>query len=698
MLFSRWGAFVYRFRKVISILTLVLALGSLVLSSQTAGALSAGGWTDPEFAVGRRERPPRQRVRRWSWRDRRGLPRRGRRGRPLAGVPGDDRRLPRRPRGRRPRQRRCRLGADEGRPVHLDRRDVGLRPRRPRDHRRGGRRPDARAAGADRPADRRRAAADRRRAGDRGPDGPGREGAHPGGDRLVPVRARSSSILVFASIVAAGHAARSSPPWRSRPPSPGVYLAAQVTDLSIYVQNVATMLGLALAIDYSLFMVSRFREELRKGRDVGTAVEITVATSGKAVTFSGLAVAIGLSGLLLFEPTALRSFGIGGSIVVGASVFYALTFLPAVLGMLGHRVNSLGVAALRDRIRRALGRPTGIAADIATETRWERMAHWVMARPVAVLIPTLAFLLHPRHAVPAPRAGHPRRIDPAARHREPRGGRRARPKSSRPARPRRSSSSRPSTARRPMRPTSSGSSTTRRPRGPRRRRQGRGAVRRPEGPGHRRRARRRGHRRPVRRPARPAPAGARRRPRDPRGDLHPRLDGPPRGDQPVRAAQPGRHRCRARGPRRPGRRRHHRGRRPRRPGRGLHGQPVGDDPVRDRLDARRERADPVPALRLGRDPDQGRDHDPALDHRVVRRPGVHLPGRQLRERPRLRLARVHRSPATRSSCSVSCSGCRWTTRSCCCRGCRRPTAGPATTRPRSPRAWPRRPASSPAPR
>jgi RND superfamily putative drug exporter len=173
----------------------------------------------------------------------------------------------------------------------------------------------------------------------------------------------------------------------------GVYLAAQVTELSIYVQNVATMLGLALAIDYSLFMVSRFREELRRGRDVGTAVTITVATSGKAVTFSGLAVAVGLSGLLLFQPTALRSFGIGGALTVAASVFFALTFLPAVLGMLGPRVNALSVAGLRDRVRRALGQPVGAAAEAARTSRWERMAHWVMARPIAVLIPTLAFLL-----------------------------------------------------------------------------------------------------------------------------------------------------------------------------------------------------------------------------------------------------------------------------------------------------------------
>jgi uncharacterized membrane protein YdfJ with MMPL/SSD domain len=199
-------------------------------------------------------------------------------------------------------------------------------------------------------------------------------------------------VLVFASLLAAGLpllvAALAIPTALA-----GVYLAAQVTELSIYVQNVATMLGLALAIDYSLFMVSRFREELRRGRDVASAVEVTVATSGKAVTFSGLAVAVGLSGLLLFQPAALRSFGIGGALVVAASVFYALTFLPAILGMLGPRVNALSVAGLRDRIRRALGRPTGAAATVARESRWERMAHRVMARPFMVLIPTLAFLL-----------------------------------------------------------------------------------------------------------------------------------------------------------------------------------------------------------------------------------------------------------------------------------------------------------------
>ena len=184
------------------------------------------------------------------------------------------------------------------------------------------------------------------------------------------------------------------------------------------------MLGLALAIDYSLFMVSRFREELRRGRTSARPSTITVATSGKAVAFSGLAVAIGLSGLLLFEPTALRSFGIGGALIVAASVFFALTFLPAVLGMLGPRVNALSVAGLRDRIRRALGRPVGAAAEAARESRWERIAHWVMARPFAVLIPTLAFLLLLGTPFLRLEPGHPGRLHPAAGHREPRGVRR----------------------------------------------------------------------------------------------------------------------------------------------------------------------------------------------------------------------------------------------------------------------------------
>ena len=199
-------------------------------------------------------------------------------------------------------------------------------------------------------------------------------------------------ILVFSSILAAGIpllvALLAIPTTLAL-----VYVVGQQVELSIYVQNVSTMLGLALAIDYSLFMTSRFREELRKGRTVGAAVEIAVATSGKAVTFSGLAVATGLAGLLAFSSPALRSFGIGGMLTVVASLFFALTFLPSLLGMLGPRVNMLSVSTLIDAVRWILRRPPRVTDPATAVSRWERIANAVMARPILVLVPTLIVLI-----------------------------------------------------------------------------------------------------------------------------------------------------------------------------------------------------------------------------------------------------------------------------------------------------------------
>jgi RND superfamily putative drug exporter len=154
--------------------------------------------------------------------------------------------------------------------------------------------------------------------------------------------------------------------------------------MSVYVINIATMLGLALSIDYSLFIVSRFREELRRGRTVAEAVEKAIATSGKAVAFSGFAVAVGLSGLLLFSATAISSIGIAGMLVVLSSLVFSLTFLPAILGMLGHRIDALSVGGLLRR----LGRTSASTGP----GRWERVATGVMRRPVAVLVPVLALL------------------------------------------------------------------------------------------------------------------------------------------------------------------------------------------------------------------------------------------------------------------------------------------------------------------
>jgi putative drug exporter of the RND superfamily len=147
-----------------------------------------------------------------------------------------------------------------------------------------------------------------------------------------------------------------------------VYLLAQRVDLSIFVLNTASMLGLAVGIDYSLFVVSRFREELAGGHNVADAVEQTVAHAGRAIAFSGVAVVVGLLGLVGFQYMSLRSIGIGGAIVVFFSVAAALTLLPAVLGILGPRVDSLRVLPMRNEGR-----------------FWQRWSDWVMKRPWLVL-------------------------------------------------------------------------------------------------------------------------------------------------------------------------------------------------------------------------------------------------------------------------------------------------------------------------
>jgi RND superfamily putative drug exporter len=171
-----------------------------------------------------------------------------------------------------------------------------------------------------------------------------------------------------------------------------VWVLAQQMTMSIFVTSVVTMLGLALAIDYSLFMVSRFREELACGATVEEAVQRTVATSGKAVAFSGTAVAIGLSGLLVFRAPTLSSMGIGGALIALCSVAYALTFLPAALSMLGHRVERLRVP---NPFRRSSADDAADSPNTTAGTTgfWQRIASVVMARPVAVLLPVLILLL-----------------------------------------------------------------------------------------------------------------------------------------------------------------------------------------------------------------------------------------------------------------------------------------------------------------
>src|SRR5439155_14914684 len=132
----------------------------------------------------------------------------------------------------------------------------------------------------------------------------------------------------------------------------GVTLALMVVlsqffELSIFSLNLATMLGLGLGIDYSLFIVSRFREEIARGASIERAVAWSVATAGRAVLFSGITVMIGLLALLTFDITALRSMGVAGATVVAISVLAALMLLPALLGVLGTRVDALAIGPLR---------------------------------------------------------------------------------------------------------------------------------------------------------------------------------------------------------------------------------------------------------------------------------------------------------------------------------------------------------------
>ena len=123
----------------------------------------------------------------------------------------------------------------------------------------------------------------------------------------------------------------------------GMFLLNRVTSVSVYAENVVTLIGLGVAIDYSLFITNRFREELRNGLDTQAALAVAMATSGRAIAFSGLTVAIGLSGMLFYQGTFLSSMGVAGAIVVASAVFYGLTFLPALLAILGRNVDRLCV-------------------------------------------------------------------------------------------------------------------------------------------------------------------------------------------------------------------------------------------------------------------------------------------------------------------------------------------------------------------
>jgi trehalose monomycolate/heme transporter len=152
-------------------------------------------------------------------------------------------------------------------------------------------------------------------------------------------------------------------------------LLTLATTVSVYSVNITTILGLGLGIDYGLFMVTRFREELHRQPTVEQAVARTVATAGRTVAVSGITVAVALTSLMLFPEDFLRSMGFGGVATVAVDMVAALTVLPALLAVLGHRVNAL-------RIRRSVRRPMTEPVSGEASGAWYRLAHSVMRRPV----------------------------------------------------------------------------------------------------------------------------------------------------------------------------------------------------------------------------------------------------------------------------------------------------------------------------
>lgn len=151
----------------------------------------------------------------------------------------------------------------------------------------------------------------------------------------------------------------------------------EFTDVSVFAQNLTTALGLGLAIDYALFIVRRFREELDSGSDPRTAVGATLRTAGRTVLFSALTVAVSLAAMLVFPQYFLRSFAYAGIAVVLLVAAAALILLPAALILLGPRVNSLD---LRKLLRRRTRKPQGADDPRATGTGWGRLGALVMRR------------------------------------------------------------------------------------------------------------------------------------------------------------------------------------------------------------------------------------------------------------------------------------------------------------------------------
>ncbi|CCQ13780.1 putative membrane protein [Rhodococcus sp. AW25M09] len=162
-----------------------------------------------------------------------------------------------------------------------------------------------------------------------------------------------------------------------------VKLFTHVTDVNTFVAPVVSLVGLGLAIDYGLFIVSRFREELGDGRSTADAVRRSVMTAGRTVAFSATMIVACLGGLLLFPHGFLRSVALGSIATVALAALTAITVLPALLSILGPRVDALGLAFMRK---------TKSSEEIENGG-WGTLTHWVMRNPIKVVVTVVLGLL-----------------------------------------------------------------------------------------------------------------------------------------------------------------------------------------------------------------------------------------------------------------------------------------------------------------
>lgn len=196
-------------------------------------------------------------------------------------------------------------------------------------------------------------------------------------------------------------------------------LIDQFAGLSIFAVNLVTGIGLGLGIDYSLFVLSRYREELARGADTQAAIQRTLQTAGRTVLYSSLTVAGALSCLLVFPLRFLYSMGVGGGLVALADGAVALVVLPAVLVALGPRIDSLAP--------RWLQKGSSMIAEPSAQGAWYRLAHGVMRRPgvialvtatalIAVSLPALRLQLTPPDAHVLPTSSQARQVAEALEH------------------------------------------------------------------------------------------------------------------------------------------------------------------------------------------------------------------------------------------------------------------------------------------